>query len=190
MKKTDDYIKNRKYVNSGRRSTIRKDDYFCVNCLLALLFFMVIVLSIIVTREINFVQANLEDHLLEDIQITPIPTSVPTSMPTITPAPRGKILAERTFKITGFCACVKCCKKTDGVTASGAIVKEGITCAADWSVLAPGTIVDIEGIGIRTVQDKGSSVKGDHIDVYMTDHQAALKFGVQYRTVKILEVAP
>lgn len=73
------------YIGSKYRSTIHKDDHFCIYCLLALLLFMVVTLSIIVTREIGFVQHNLEEHLLEDIQITPIPTVIPTSIPAVIP---------------------------------------------------------------------------------------------------------
>lgn len=109
------------------------------------------------------------------------PTLTPTIEPTI-PAAETKI-----FTITAYCSCAKCCGKTDGITYSGAKVQEGFTCAADLSVLGLGSIVEIEGLGIRTVQDKGSKVKGDHIDVYFPTHSEALKFGKQYRKVKILK---
>ena len=66
---------------------------------------------------------------------------------------------------TAYCPCEICCGKwalnrPDGIvyTASGAIAEEGVTIAADWSVYSPGTILYIEGIGERTVQDRGGAI--------------------------------
>lgn len=58
-------------------------------------------------------------------------------------------------------------------------VEEGVTIAADWGVLPPGTKVYIEGVGIRTVQDKGGGVKGNHIDLFIEDLGKAREWGVQ-----------
>lgn len=68
---------------------------------------------------------------------------------------------------TAYCPCEICCGKwalnrPDDIvyTASGAIAEEGVTIAADWSVYSPGTILYIEGIGERTVQDRGGAISG------------------------------
>ena len=53
----------------------------------------------------------------------------------------------------------------DRITASGVKAREGITIAADWDVMPEGTIVEIEGIGYRIVQDTGSAIKGHRIDL-------------------------
>lgn len=81
------------------------------------------------------------------------------------------------FEITYYCSCTKCCGKTDGITASGTLAIEGQTVAADWAVLEPGTEIYIEGIGYRTVEDKGGAIQGNRIDVYMDSHAAALEAG-------------
>ena len=81
------------------------------------------------------------------------------------------------FEITYYCPCTKCCGKTDGITASGTLAIEGQTVAADWAVLEPGTEIYIEGIGYRTVEDKGGAIQGNRIDVYMDSHAAALEAG-------------
>ena len=53
------------------------------------------------------------------------------------------------YKITYYCACKQCCGKTNGITASGAKVQEGVTVAADTSILPFGTQIYIKGIGCR-----------------------------------------
>nr|WP_145401593.1 3D domain-containing protein [Paenibacillus xylanexedens] len=64
-----------------------------------------------------------------------------------------------------------------GITASGEKTKEGVTIAADWRVLPKGTRVYIDGIGERTVLDKGGAIKGQKIDVYFESEKEALNFG-------------
>lgn len=91
------------------------------------------------------------------------------------------------FTVTFYCPCYKCCNKTDGVTASGTIAQEGQTVAADWDILPPGTKIYIEGIGYRTVEDKGGWIKGNKLDVYMDSHQAAHDSGVVQAKVYIVE---
>lgn len=82
------------------------------------------------------------------------------------------------FTVTYYCACTQCCGKTDGITASGTLAQEGITAAADWTVIEPGTKVYIDGVGYRTVEDKGGAIKGNKIDVFMSSHERALEAGV------------
>ncbi|MNH75620.1 Cell wall-binding protein YocH precursor [compost metagenome] len=76
-----------------------------------------------------------------------------------------------------------------GITASGKRVKEGRTIAADPKVLPLGTKVYIDGIGERVVEDTGSAIKKNKIDVYIADLDKALEFGVKRNVkVKILEM--
>ena len=99
----------------------------------------------------------------------------------------------QTFTATAYCPCKKCCgewaTKRDGLvyTASSEIAKEGATIAADWAVLPPGTVVEIEGLGRRVVQDKGEAIKGNRIDIFFDSHQEALDFGIQDIKLKIIE---
>lgn len=94
---------------------------------------------------------------------------------------------------TAYCPCEICCGKwalnrPDGIvyTASGAIAEEGVTIAADWSVYSPGTILYIEGIGERTVQDRGGAISGQKIDVFFNNHEDALHFGRQEIRIKVI----
>lgn len=92
-------------------------------------------------------------------------------------------------EVTGYCACVKCCGKNDGITYSGLPVKAGLTIAMDLSKYPLGTKVMIEGFEdtIFEVQDKGSAITGNDIDVYFNTHEEALQFGRQVLNVKILK---
>jgi len=124
------------------------------------------------------------------IKVDPFPTYTTTASPKSveTPEPLPRTAPEptpetMTFIATAYCSCVECCGKSDGVTASGVIAKQGVTIAADWKVLSRGTVVYIEGVGTRTVQDKGGAIRGNKIDIYFDSHEDALEFG--RRTVKL-----
>lgn len=89
------------------------------------------------------------------------------------------------YVVTAYCPCMKCCGKTDGITASGVKAREGITVAMNKSIPF-GTKIYIDGVGERIVQDRGGSIKGNRIDLYFDSHQEALNFGRQTKQVKIL----
>lgn len=87
------------------------------------------------------------------------------------------------FRITVYCACVLCCGKEEddpayGITYTGTQVTEGWTIAADPDVIPLGSLVEING-HIYHVEDIGSAVKGNTVDIYMADHETATEFGVQ-----------
>lgn len=95
------------------------------------------------------------------------------------------------LSFTGYAydACVKCCGKDDGITASGTNAVEGVTIAADWNVLPCGTMVEIiaDGVsmGTRIVQDRG--VYGNEIDIFMDSHSNALEFGIKKLKVRVIK---
>ena len=98
------------------------------------------------------------------------------------------------YEATAYCSCEKCCgvwalNRPDGIvyTASGAVAEQGVTIAADWDVLPPGTVVFIDGLGERVVQDRGGAIKGNAVDVYFEDHDEALVFGRQAVRLYIVE---
>ena len=100
----------------------------------------------------------------------------------------------QTFKATAYCPCEKCCGKwalnrPNGLvyTASGAIAEEGVTVAADWNILPAGTLIEIDGLGERIVQDRGGAITGNRIDLFFNSHQDALDFGVQEVLVRTLD---
>lgn len=102
------------------------------------------------------------------------------------------------FKITAYCPCEKCCGYWATVrpadengepivyTASGKIAVQGVTVAADTSVLPFGTVLVIGGHEY-TVQDRGGMVKGNHVDIYFDSHEAAKEWGTQYMEIFVKE---
>jgi len=93
--------------------------------------------------------------------------------------------------VTFYCPCFKCCKANSpevgghGLTASGRLPKAGRTVAADWKVWPKGTCLEIEGIGIRRVEDRGSKIRGQALDVFMATHEKALKPRTGTRKVRL-----
>lgn len=128
--------------------------------------------------------------------VTPEPTPEPIPAPTVEPeltletAPEPVLLG--TYRITAYCSCEKCCgewakNRPGGIVygAAGVELKPGISCA---SPLPFGTVVEIEGLGEYTVQDRMAAwvveKYGENlIDIYFTDHEAACDFGLQYLKV-------
>lgn len=80
-----------------------------------------------------------------------------------------------TFVITAYCGCSSC-SGGHNKTATGTTPTEGRTIAADPSVLPYGTKVVIGGV-VYTVEDCGSGVGGNHIDIFFASHSAAMSFG-------------
>jgi len=83
-----------------------------------------------------------------------------------------------TYKITGYDTCLKCCGKTDGITASGVHVTANRTIAMKG--VAFGTRVLIAGLGEYVVEDRG--VKNGVIDVYCVNHSECYRITGKYQT--------
>ena len=87
------------------------------------------------------------------------------------------------FKLTAYCSCSECCGIWSGSpTASGEMPMVNHTIAVDTSVIPFGTKVMING-NIYIAEDTGSAIIGNRIDIYMSSHNEALNFGVQYAEV-------
>ena len=88
------------------------------------------------------------------------------------------------YKVTGYCPCVKCCGKTNGITAAGTKATAGRTIAAS-AQFSFGTKLIINGT-TYTVEDRGGAIKGNKIDVYFNTHAEALQWGVKYLPVQVV----
>lgn len=97
----------------------------------------------------------------------------------VTTTESGELIG--TFTITAYCGCKKCGTGSNR-TASGTTPTEGRTIAADTSILPFGTQVVIGGV-VYTVEDTGSGVRGNHIDIFFATHSRALAFG--RKTMKV-----
>lgn len=81
------------------------------------------------------------------------------------------------FTLTYYCACKKCCGKTNGITAWGTKATAGRTIATS-SKYAFGTKLVING-HTYVVEDRGGAIQGNKIDVYVDSHSEALQLGVK-----------
>lgn len=86
------------------------------------------------------------------------------------------------FYLTAYCPCDICCEQWGGspigkTTSIGVGAYEGVTFAVDPSKIPYGSKLYIEGVGVGIATDCGGAIKGNRIDVYFSDHQAALEFG-------------
>ena len=88
------------------------------------------------------------------------------------------------FKFTAYCACEKCCGKSDGITKTGTKATEGRTIAVDPNVIPLGSEVIVDDHKY-IAEDVGGAIKGNRIDLYFESHQEALEFGVQHKEVFI-----
>jgi 3D (Asp-Asp-Asp) domain-containing protein len=82
------------------------------------------------------------------------------------------------------------CKKCSGITASGINLKKNPNqkvISVDPKVIKLGTRVYVEGYGYAIAADKGNSVKGNKIDVFIPSQKNALKWGSKTVEVKILK---
>ena len=81
-----------------------------------------------------------------------------------------------------FTATAYCPGKGIGKTYSGTVPQAQHTISADLSVLPLGSKVMIDGI-VYTVEDKGSGVKGNTVDIFFASREEALAFGRQKKEV-------
>ena len=91
-----------------------------------------------------------------------------------------------TYKITHYCGGACCNDQWAGVTSTGAPLVEGDTIAVDPTIIPYGTRVIING-HIFTASDCGGAIKGNHIDVFVNDHNRGNNLGVYFTNVYLLK---
>lgn len=98
------------------------------------------------------------------------------------------------FKVTAYCSCEKCCgvwanNRPEGKVygAAGKELIAGYSVAVDRDLYEFGTkFVDEDGNEYEAA-DVGGAVKGNHLDLYMSDHQEALNWGVKTLELAVIE---
>ena len=126
-------------------------------------------------------------HIPSECEVRVEPTTIEQMTEIITEAPTSQVELLGTFKLTAYCACEKCCGKSDGITATGTKATANRTIAVDKTIIPYGTIVIING-NEYVAEDTGGAVKGNIIDIFFDDHEEALNFGVQYADVYVKEI--
>lgn len=108
------------------------------------------------------------------------------SLPVFGKTQKPKLISMGECKITYYCACSICSGPWGDLTATGTRCEQGRTVAVDPDVIAYGTKLLING-HVYTAEDCGGKVKGDHIDIYLDDHDLTDKLGVSYTDVWIVK---
>ena len=123
------------------------------------------------------VRSNVTSRSSDSIRESDLP-----STSTKSESSKGKT---KIYKITAYCSCAKCCGKSNGITACGRKAKAGRTIAAPRG-FSFGTKLSING-KTYVVEDRGGAIKGNRIDLYVNSHSEALRWGVKYLPVKVID---
>lgn len=104
----------------------------------------------------------------------------------VTDEPYGTPLYSLEVDVTHYCACTKCCgENAMGITASGKAVDRGMVAMSSYYPF--GTLIMINGT-MYTVEDRGGrNIENDisRVDIYIPDHQEALRLGRYQTTAEI-----
>jgi 3D (Asp-Asp-Asp) domain-containing protein len=128
-----------------------------------------------ISKETEVVEVNIEKPIVRVNQ--------PIEEKETEPTPTYK---EMQIVATAYCPCVKCCGKSDGITATGIKAKANHTIAADPKVLPYGTEI-LCGMGEFVVEDCGGNIKGNRVDFFFDSHEEAVSFGRQEFSIWVKE---
>lgn len=114
------------------------------------------------------------------------------TMPVIVDQPQKQTQDEKwvtvRMRVTGYCACSKCCGKDDGITANMHRIRPGDVLVAADKKFHFGTQMMIPGYNDGQpvkVMDRGRVIKGNRLDLFFHSHAEAKKFGVKYMNVRV-----
>lgn len=88
------------------------------------------------------------------------------------------------MKTVAYCSCEKCCGWNTGITYSGTVATQGRTVAANIDKFPIGTKMIIDGHEY-IVEDTGN-LSDYLLDIYFDNHEDAIKYGAQWKTVEII----
>lgn len=114
------------------------------------------------------------------------PTVIAETCPAVNTGQAAKVTVKR-FTVTAYCPCQICCNKSDGITASGYKIQKGDKIIAAAKRYPFGTAMNIPGYGSAQVQDRGSDITENCLDVFFPTHQQAKNWGVRFLDVEIYE---
>lgn len=88
------------------------------------------------------------------------------------------------FTVKGYCSCSKC---SEGKVGGGMRAYEGVTVAVNATRIPYGTMLLIDGVGIRQTQPTGIGVGENEIKIYMKTHKEVEEFGEKkLRVAKVI----
>ena len=128
------------------------------------------------------VRSKVTSRSSDTIRESSLPSTSTKSESSKSDSSKGKT---KIYKITAYCSCAKCCGKSNGITACGKRAKAGRTIAAPRG-FSFGTKLSING-KTYVVEDRGGAIKGNRIDMYVNSHREALRWGVKYLPVKVID---
>ena len=97
-----------------------------------------------------------------------------------------KLISMGEFLLTYYCSCEECSGHWGTQTATGNHCEQGRTVAVDPDVIAYGTRILIDD-NVYVAEDCGSLVKGDHIDIYVEDHELVEKMGKKVKKIWLIK---
>lgn len=90
------------------------------------------------------------------------------------------------YTVTAYCPCPLCCGEwADGLTYTETVATEGRTIAVDPEVIPLGSIIEINGEEY-IAEDIGGAIKENRIDIFFSNHEDALKWGVQNHKIFLI----
>lgn len=105
-------------------------------------------------------------------------TELPISYEAVTVQSKPEKVSLGTYYVTGYVGgCAHCCGNENNITASGTPCVAGITCAAG-SEFDFGTVLEIDGLGMFIVEDRG--VGNGHIDIACATHEECYEITGEY----------
>ena len=169
-------------MNKNREITSKDAVYFLL--LSVILTFCVVIASKVESNAQMPEVTTEETTVVQETTTEEVETTTDVPLTTVKFEDIPELTELGTFKLTAYCACEKCCGKSDGITASGTKVKQGRTVAVDTSIIPYGTELYING-NYYIAEDTGS-FSGKIIDIYFDSHEEAKNFGIKY--AKVFEV--
>ncbi len=124
------------------------------------------------------------EHIVPDLPVV-MDAARPTSKPVLKASSGWRVVRMR---VTGYCACSKCCGTNDGITANNHRIRSGDVFVAADKKFRFGTEMKIPGYNMGKpvkVYDRGRLIKGNCVDVFFHSHSQAKKWGVRYLDVLV-----
>lgn len=91
-----------------------------------------------------------------------------------------------TLIVTAYCHCSVCCGTSGQPTASGKMPRAGVTVAASRTIPFGTTVLIPSLNGKRIVQDRLAKRYDNRVDIFMSTHDEAKKWGKQILPVTFI----